>query len=412
MADSKTINKRRNQIIEILKFNQEATMEELMKLCNIKQRTLLTEIKELRNFGFDIQRKNNVFKLENNTTSIVYEEADKRIMRQLVILSIFENKSKLSKKDIINSYKTQLLAYRDDKIIFDDSIRRLLDDDLKDLVKRNILKIKDSMLYTTLNTPVWSRIKLEKMEELRDRVSLIKKGHDAFGIWNSIEEKITNEIVQKLYGEENTITDEIITYETKQTVQVEKELQILTEISYSTKELIITYKTNKGYIYEKNIQIGAVIYSCEREKIYLLAKEMDNEKLSLFNLSGVISLTETEKNNQIFMNNDIKKIINEMFIVSVEDPFYVELEFDNVYNIHEKITRLAKDRKNAKYEIKDDKIVYYDCIRGLNDFARYIRGFGRSCKVIKPKELKDMIYESNEAVIKMYDDYFAFSKEE
>lgn len=49
--------------------------------------------------------------------------------------------------------------------------------------------------------------------------------------------------------------------------------------------------------------------------------------------------------------------------------------------------------------------MYRDTVRGLSDVARYLRGFGRSCKVNKPEKLKQMMIESNDKVIEMYEEY-------
>ena len=77
----------------------------------------------------------------------------------------------------------------------------------------------------------------------------------------------------------------------------------------------------------------------------------------------------------------------------------------NCFNIKERLEKMAANRKFAKLDISEDKIVYRDTVRGLSDVARYLRGFGRSCKVNKPEKLKQMMIESNDKVIEMYEEY-------
>ena len=77
-----------------------------------------------------------------------------------------------------------------------------------------------------------------------------------------------------------------------------------------------------------------------------------------------------------------------MFSISTGKPFEVEVEFDHVFGILNKVKRLSEKRKHtSKVICINQKIIYRDTIRGLQDFAVFLRRFGRSCKVIKPVEL-------------------------
>ena len=45
-----------------------------------------------------------------------------------------------------------------------------------------------------------------------------------------------------------------------------------------------------------------------------------------------------------------------------------------------------------------------DTIRGLNDFANYLRKFGYGCKVIEPKELKEKMIFSVKRALDRYNE--------
>ena len=115
--------------------------------------------------------------------------------------------------------------------------------------------------------------------------------------------------------------------------------------------------------------------------------------------------TESEDINYIYQSDEVQKIIDEMFIVSVDNAENIEVEFKDCFNIKERLEKMVANRKFAKLDISEDKIVYRDTVRGLSDVARYLRGFGRSCKVNKPEKLKQMMIESNDKVIEMYEEY-------
>lgn len=47
MADKNTVYKRRQKIIEALSDKDNVSLEEMMDICNVKRRTLFTDISEL-----------------------------------------------------------------------------------------------------------------------------------------------------------------------------------------------------------------------------------------------------------------------------------------------------------------------------------------------------------------------------
>ena len=49
MADKNTVYKRRQKIIEALSDKDNVSLEEMMDICNVKRRTLFTDISELQN---------------------------------------------------------------------------------------------------------------------------------------------------------------------------------------------------------------------------------------------------------------------------------------------------------------------------------------------------------------------------
>jgi predicted DNA-binding transcriptional regulator YafY len=53
----------------------------------------------------------------------------------------------------------------------------------------------------------------------------------------------------------------------------------------------------------------------------------------------------------------------------------------------------------------EDKIIYTDVIYGIHDFARYLRSFGSACRVIEPLELRDVMKQTYERVLKNYGEF-------
>ena len=110
--------------------------------------------------------------------------------------------------------------------------------------------------------------------------------------------------------------------------------------------------------------------------------------------------------NDIFEPPRYLRMAEEMFQISVDPLVHVKVEFQDFGNIGLKLENLLRKRKNAKlYSCTDGKFekgyIYEDDIRGLNDFARFLRKFGSSVYVREPEELrKTMVFSLNRTLEK------------
>lgn len=91
-----------------------------------------------------------------------------------------------------------------------------------------------------------------------------------------------------------------------------------------------------------------------------------------------------------------------MFSISTDFPVKVTLSFDDWDNIKDKISALCKQRPNASQQYDNQQIIYTDSISGLNDFANYLRQFGKAVHVLEPAELHDKLQESVKKTLDYY----------
>ena len=54
------------------------------------------------------------------------------------------------------------------------------------------------------------------------------------------------------------------------------------------------------------------------------------------------------------------------------------------------------------YQKDDETFVYEDDLRGMSDFAKYLRRFGRSVKVLEPESLRKMMLDDVERLEEVY----------
>jgi len=417
MASKQEIFERRQKIVEILKEKRAVAVEELMELSNAKKRTIMDDIAELRKQGIEIKVGNGMVSLPKETTAVAIEPSNHRIMRQVELLLLMKNKESMTRRDLYKLCEKVLnpeQEYEDrkeeevqlEKDLAKDRFRKAFEEDIRQLCRKNILQYSEGKLRKTFDTPVSYKLTEKDIYALLNKVAIEKHGEAYSELLEQIEQKLNNDIVYKL-GEKHTFTDRVYTFEKKRSVDFNKGMALFKRVPYRERLLKIRYRTKSGAVLEKEIGVGALVYSEERAKLYLLAWTVENQQFSIYNLETIVQVEKTEGKNEYFMCREICNIVDEMFVVSVEEPYEVELEVTNVYNTREKFERLCKKRKYGKIVGTEAAAVfrYQDRIRGLDDFARYIRGFGRACRVLAPEPLAEKIMASNDEIIKMYEQY-------
>ena len=93
---------------------------------------------------------------------------------------------------------------------------------------------------------------------------------------------------------------------------------------------------------------------------------------------------------------------DEMFSVSTEEPVHVRVCFDNTFSIKEKLMRLLRRRRFATLTEQDGALYYEDTLRGIADFAHFLRQYGKSARVEAPEELKTMMVDSARLLLERY----------
>lgn len=140
----------------------------------------------------------------------------------------------------------------------------------------------------------------------------------------------------------------------------------------------------------------------DQSKLYTMGKD-DSKTLRLLNFEYITSVTETNSFNLEYNAQEYTKICNEMFSVSIEEPFQVKIFFKDELQIMNKVRHLHASRPfTSSLKEHQNGILYRDTIRGFYDFSRYLRGFGRSCKVIEPQRLRENLIASAQ---KLADEY-------
>ncbi len=223
--------------------------------------------------------------------------------------------------------------------------------------------------------------------------------------YNTIEKKIAHSIPDRTFDVKKSYARHTGKQNTLSAVQLEL-LEQFQRFPYTTHALSIPYVTNTGKHLTCSFSSGLIIYSVETSRIYLLGK--DKKKKNTIIALDRIQMDRIEvqnSHNYCYKNPEFYRIEEEMFSLSVEEPVTVRVRFENVPFVASKIEHLHKMRKYSKLELinNDSEILYTDTLRGVPDFARYLRRFGHHALAEEPKELKDMMLYTSRKVIDLYE---------
>lgn len=161
--------------------------------------------------------------------------------------------------------------------------------------------------------------------------------------------------------------------------------------------------------------VGLMFYSVDAGGFYILGiNQTDHrtESLSLDLLKNIQTLGE--KNNE-YQKARYYNIYNEMFAATYEDKHYeVKVLFqdsrEGTVNVYQRFSSLSSVRKHASIQTIVSQpegcpynYIYRDIVRGLDDFADYLKLYGSSVLALEPPELRMKLSETYSQIIDNYE---------
>lgn len=377
-----------NDLINLFNNNQGITLEYIKDELQIKERSAKAYIKELREIGFNIVCKNGIY------CNVGGECAKGRLiskndMREMVIISVVgANNGQLNKRDLVDKIKEFLC---DQEVVSEKTICRAI----KSCEEKNIIKEEDKVYKLTFNVRNLVTIKEEYIYKFMDNCDIYRSCIPFINEVKELKNKIEKEC--GYVGWDNEIFSMGRKYEKDN--KLKYFLSELEKYDYRSKNLKIKFNSQKGVL-DVNLAIITFMYSWDKDVSYIIGKAQGD--IFFINVDTVISIETTEKKNCYFNDSDILKKVDLMFQASFDGPYHVKVQFNNIFNIKEKLIKLNKNRKYSTIKENKDHLVYEDDIYGIYDFANYLRRFGYACKVLEPVELQDIMKKTYERILINY----------
>jgi predicted DNA-binding transcriptional regulator YafY len=183
---------------------------------------------------------------------------------------------------------------------------------------------------------------------------------------------------------------------------------------YKTNLIQIEYQNTKDEIRKASFAVGLLFYSVETGSFYVLGKNLTKNRIESRRLDRLISVNTLPETNKEYAHKKYFKIYSEMFSAAYDNTAYhVKVLFQNYGNTYKRFTNLGNIREFASIrpiihrpEDCPYDYVYEDTLRGLNDFARYLRSFGRAVLAIEPAELTEKMKFTYARVISKYEELY------
>ena len=290
---------------------------------------------------------------------------------------------------------------------------------VKQLVDEGELKILDGRLYPgRKKIPVSLRLDEDLANEYLNILSMMPPGYHSRRLIDSIYEKLNSffqleersDDVYFVVGRSYSIAN-----------RIHDILSELMAVDYINHLIVISYLGKNGRIEESIIAVGLVVYSVEKDKIYLIGerrgsgsdvrKKSNHKELTVFiDVEKIKGVKEEKGINRFYQNKHFMELYNKMFSIGNSRLFEngeeesIQVCFSRSDYIEDRLQNLCDYRKESKAKIKESEegLIYSDMVVGLDDFLKFLRQFTGDYKIINSSRLIAKKREYIEKMLKAY----------
>lgn len=419
----KNVEEKLSDLIHALQRKEGLSVKEIAELLSCNRQSVYNYIKRLskRNYTIKHKVKNRTvyYSLSQESDSPnpeYYIPIDEKILRKYSIIrqlykTSFTRKSLTEHFLIFNNGRNQ--HYDQSRIpidikytYFNKLVDELLDDDE--------IRLTSNGTYqpTGRTIPILHHFTDDELFTLQDFLETLPEASPYHSQLQSIAKKL--EIVETSLNMGDISDSNYLTYGRNHEVlgRLNQWMKKLSDTNYTEKLIRIEYRTRSDRAMNILFQTGLVIYSVEKAALYLLGKEFTDDSTpipkrnTIIDMSTITLIKEADYPNISYRSADYQQIFSEMFSISLDQPIKVTVRFDLEANVKRKVQYLQQQRSCATVTFypEDNQLEYTDTIRSLNDFASYLRQFGKSVHVIAPDELKEKMAVSVDRTLTRYEE--------
>ena len=400
------IRDRRKKILMML-LDRPYTVTELMEHFHVSKKSIQDDINELqttydisrhkKNIGYVIpEDKKEEYRMMADTSAIYKHSVRDDITKTVIVLLIQREGGSVSEEELIDEYKRFYDLDSDDSLIeFEDvsAYRRYIRNNCDELEKEGVIEkqvkenkgkiINTYVMKPSKNAPVY----LCMNKDILDTYLYAMKAYGPTYILKDEIKLLEHKL--NMYSEHFEFSNDSnfisIGNKINRNPSIVKCLEMFRDIEYDKYAIIL--KINGKEI---TVKTGIMVYVADKDKLYIIGKSK-KEKGKIIDVEKISDIRVDKKiKNDIYNDEYYINIYKEMFSISTEQPEEIRVEIKKFANVQNKFETLSYRRDDAKVIDKDkDHFIYEDKIRGIADFAKYLRQYGRCIQIVEPAKLRD-----------------------
>ncbi|MBR0173028.1 MAG: WYL domain-containing protein [Lachnospiraceae bacterium] len=425
-----------NQMVALLKRSAKkggTSVEALTKRLETRRSTIYNYLEELKIRGIAVEQRRDGKTVYYSIGSSDAEETaipepiDGRAIRRYRVTRILENNGPMNTKEIRKQYGALFseVLYTDDaeqRTIRNDE----LSDTLSDMVERgDVIKKKSAASGTggslsgsdvyelsPRNIPVILELNEEQMWNLYYQMESLGSGMPSEEQWAGIHEKVAillDTEVSPVHGEDSFL---VVGRTYTHFRRVQEQMQVIDRLPFQRRIIRVETVDKNGNTRWQELEIGAVVYSVEKDELYILASgkikprsgrgNLRKNANVILNMEKITDAQLTGKTNSWFGKEECRLLLETAFSVSGEEPVRVEVRFNDTRRIRKLLENLMKHRPHAVLRVENGTLLFTDGVSGMSDFAAYLRQYGGDFEVIAPESLREVIRLSAERTLARY----------
>ncbi len=435
-------------VLEYLQNHIDAdiTRDSVISATGISKSRLSEIVNSIRDDGYTIVSppRSGLLRLESSENQVILPNISDSDLRQWVILLLLSIHGPLTFRDLIlktldlKEYgldaSSDLLKLNSKKVYDDNhlikSIRiNLSNDYLEDIdvandyisvttLRKDLAKLTATgmvskkegrhVIYSLTNKapliiPVSEDSLYEFCQQYEENISSLSELEPVKNAYKKIRDLIcydSSEVNQRRFGKLNQISD----------IQIEKFNSFLTH-PYKTNRIQINSRYQDKERHDE-FSVGLLFYSVETGAFYALGQNHTHNRIETIRIDFIDSIDDLNKNNNVFHASEIYEIYGDMFAAGYDkEVYHVKVLFQDFGNVTARFQNIHTLRKKSTIRRIDNKpedciynYVYEDNIRGLRDFARFLRSFGYSALAVEPPELTDLMKNTYTRSLEKYEE--------
>jgi len=277
---------------------------------------------------------------------------------------------------------------------------------LPSMLEEHLLEeTEDGRYYVSEQAPVTLPLLVTDAYDILDQLHYFGPAHPFAGDLRSVEEKLSITLTDRKDPERDD-SYRMIGKKDIEDGRVLSDLERIQDLPLSEYAFHARFHTRSGEEKELDFYPGLLCYAADKNSLFLIGRDFSGKDMIL-RLDRVEELTPREEKNHRYQSPYYLEMYEEMFSVSTEPVQHVVVEFDHLFSIRDKLQRMMQHRNHATLRVKGDTMVYEDDIRGLEDFSKYLRQYGKSARVLEPEELRLKMLRSAEMTLKRYEEVYS-----